>query len=163
MAEVPGVNGDTGGKSARQELDTDRIAYLRKINKQTLEVLQQKRHTLEGLFSQKLDAGQSNQGVYHSDKGFSDDDDQGDSSDDETAWITAAKRERFGYCAWRVKRCLMKQGFHVAGTREDYGYRPWLVAPSPYQYMCAHMHTHTKKVILKLIAFEPQKICLSVS
>jgi hypothetical protein len=135
MAEVAGVNVDTGGKSARKELDPDRIAYLRKINKQTLEVLQQKRQTLEGLLSQKLDQS------YPSDKGFFDDDDQGDSSDDETAWITAAKRERFGYCAWRVKRCLMKQGFHVAGTREDYGYRPWLVAPSLYQtrvHVCMH-------------------------
>jgi hypothetical protein len=82
-------------------------------------------------------------------------------------WITAATRERFGYCAWRVKRCLMKQvcdplplsarslfllypcapqsavcnrsekgndaaaplsqGIAVQGTREDYGYRSWLV------------------------------------
>jgi len=34
----------------------------------------------------------------------------GPSSDDEDGtWITAATRERFGYCAWRVKRCLMKQ------------------------------------------------------
>ena len=41
---------------------------------------------------------------------FSDSEDEdGSSSDDAETWITAATRERFGYCAWRVKRCLMKQ------------------------------------------------------
>jgi hypothetical protein len=41
--------------------------------------------------------------------------------------ITAATRERFGYYAWRVKRCLMKQGYEVNASRVDYGYRDWLV------------------------------------
>lgn len=41
---------------------------------------------------------------------FSDSEDEDESSsDDAETWITAATRERFGYCAWRVKRCLAKQ------------------------------------------------------
>jgi hypothetical protein len=61
---------------------------------------------------------------------FSEDEGGEGSEDEEETWVTAATRERFGYRAWRVKRCLMKQGYHVSSTREDYGYKAWLVQAS---------------------------------
>ena len=54
------------------------------------------------------------------------DEDEGASSDDET-WITAAKSDQYGYCAWRVKRCLLKQGVNFTNPQDEFDYRSWLV------------------------------------